>query len=1014
MSQLKNDWVKTELTTAQQQAVFIAKGVREPVLMLNGSLEIITANEKFLTVFGLKNKMISGVPVLSLNDHGWELSELDQLLNSLLLTKQQIQDAAVVFELPSYGKIKCLVNASLLEFDGESVVMLNFKPELETAESLLDDDVYKNSVREVLMNAPALMCSLKGPDHVFEYANEGYYSLIGKRGIIGKSVREVLPEVEGQGFFETLDEVYRTGEPYIGRDVPITLHPEGKEAKEVCLDFIYQPIRNADGVINGIFVMAVDVTEKVAARKKIEESENELRNIMDTAPVIIWISDEKNQNVYLNRKWYEYTGQTREASKDQGWIEALHPEDRKAARKLFYQAMQENKSHEVFFRLGTSEGNYRWMINQGSPRLDKEGNFCGMVGAVVDVHEEVMNGQLVREKEHRTRTIVEEATVATAVYIGREMTIEFANDSMIGLWGKDRSVVGKTLREALPELEGQPFFQLLDEVYTTGNTYHGKEDKVDLMIDGKMQTGYFNFSYKPLQDKNGEIYGILNMAMDVTDQRQARMEIEESERRYQEIIHSSPALIATFEGEDMEIKIANDSILEAWGKGKEVMGKPLFSVMPELEEQGFKEMLRGVYETGKPYRAYEMPVTLIRNGQEEEMFFNFVYYPQRDLDGKITGIVDIATEVTPQAILNKKIKESESHFRQMADLMPEKVINTDKKGTVIYFNQHWLNYTGLSSDELKKKDWTQLIHPEDKAGYQQSWEQSLNSGENLDMEIRILNKEGDYKWHLSRAEAVKDRKGKIKLWIATNTDIQRLKEEEKRKEDFLKMVSHELKTPVTSIKGYVQLLLSLSKSAQEKKVSSLPVQPSLERIDHQITRLTRLISEILDLSRIEENKLKLRKEIFSMNELVNQTVQDINYTKTQHQIEVVHDCECMVDGDMDRIGQVLINLITNAIKYSPENLKVKVTVHQKTEGKVTVTVRDFGIGIDKENHNHIFKRFYRITEEKEDTYSGFGIGLFLANEIIQRHQGYIEVNSKKGEGSEFSFTLSEVPGNDNA
>ncbi len=1014
MGQLNNEGTHSELTTGERHAISIARGVREPILMLNESLEVITGNESFLSVFGLKNTIISGIPVFSLNNHAWEVAELKQLLNSLLHHQQQVLDAEVVFELPSYEKLECLVNASLLKFDQESVVMLTFKPELHKAESLLGEGVYKNSVREVLMNAPAMMCILNGPEHLFEYANEGYYSLIGKRGILGKTVREALPEVDGQGFFEILDEVYRTGEPYIGRDISITLHPEGKEAKEACLDFVYQPIHNEDDIITGIFVMAIDVTEKVVARKKIEESENELRNIMDTVPVIIWISDEKNQNVYLNRQWYYFTGQTREDSKDRGWIEALHPEDRSKTREHFDQAMQENGSYEIFFRLRTSEGSYRWMINQASPRQDKDGNFCGMVGAVVDVHEEVMNGQLVREKEHRTRTIVEEATVATAVYIGPEMTIEFANDSMIGLWGKDRSVIGKTLREALPELEGQPFFNLLDEVFTTGKTYHGKEDKVDLMVDGKMKTGYFNFSYKPLQDKNGEIYGILNMAMDITDQRQARMKIEESERRYQEIIHSSPALIATFEGEDMEIKIANDSILEAWGKGREVIGKPLFSVMPELEEQGFREMLRGVYETGKPYRAYEMPVTLIRNGQEEEMFFNFVYYPQRDLNGKITGIVDIATEVTPQAILNKKIKESESHFRQMADLMPEKVINTDRKGTVIYFNQHWLNYTGLSSDELKKKDWTKLIHPEDKAGYTETWEQSLSSGENLDMEIRILNKEGDYKWHLSRAEAVKDKKGRIKLWIATNTDIQRLKEEEKRKEDFLKMVSHELKTPVTSIKGYVQLLLSLLKSAQEKKVSSLPVQPSLERIDHQITRLTRLISEILDLSRIEENKLELKKETFSMNELVNQTVQDINYTKTQHKIEVVHNYECLVNGDKDRIGQVLINLITNAIKYSPENLDVKVIIHQKIRDKVTVSVKDFGIGIDKENHGHIFKRFYRITEEKEDTYSGFGIGLFLANEIIQRHQGFIEVQSKKGEGSEFSFTLSEVPGKFNA
>lgn len=1008
MGHLYEEAKRSKITAEERQAMALAGGIREPVLVLNTELNTLAANDTFYSVFELKENQALNRPVFSLNNHAWNLPELRQLLQIDLPRTRQVHDVDVAFDLKYKGRVNCQVNATILEFGESSLLLLTFKPEVPVQKTLSRELDYLKSVRKVLLNAPAMMCSLSGPDHVFEFANEKYYDLIGEREIIGKPVRQVLPEVESQGFFEILDEVYSSGKAHIGYEVPIMLEPESNGAKTSYVDFVYQPLRDDKNNVNGIFVQAVDVTEKVIARKQIEESENELRSIMDTAPVIIWISDENRQNIYLNQQWNEYTGQAREDSRGQGWLKALHPEDRKEAKERFEQAMHDKDSYEVFFRVRTVEGSYRWMINQGSPKLDSEGNFCGMVGAVVDVHEEVMKGQLIREKEHRTRTIVKEATVATAVYTGLDMTIELANDAMISLWGKDHSVIGTTLKEALPELEGQPFFQLLRDVFTTGKTYHGKEEKVDLMIDGKMKTGYFNFSYKPLRDENGEIYGILNMAMDVTDQRLARKKVEESERRYQEIIHSSPALIATFEGEDMEIKIANDSTLEAWGKGRDVIGKPFFSVMPELVEQGFKDMLQGVYKTGKPYRAYEMPVTLVRNGQEKELFFNFVYYPQRDLNGNITGIVDIATEVTPQAILNKRIKESESHFRQMADLMPEKVINTDRKGNVIYFNQHWLNYTGLTSEELKKQGWTTRIHSEDKAAYREQWEQSLKTGENLDMEIKLLSKEGEYRWHLSRAEAVRDDAGTIKIWIATNTDIQRLKEEEKRKEDFLKMVSHELKTPVTSIKGYVQLLLSLLKTKQERTLSSLPVQPSLERIDQQITRLTRLISEILDLSRIEENKLELKKEIFNINELVTQTVQDINYTNTPHKIEVLHEHEGYVNGDKDRIGQVLINLITNAIKYSPENREVHVIIHQKEKNRVTVSVRDRGIGIDEENHERIFQRFYRITEEKEDTYSGFGIGLFLANEIIQRHEGYMNVKSKKGEGSEFSFTLSET------
>ncbi|SDL71735.1 PAS domain S-box-containing protein [Salinimicrobium catena] len=993
-----------ELSAGELQAAALANSVREPVLIVDQDQKIIAANQNFNSLFGFEKDEVLGLSVYSLNDHAWHLSVLKELLEEELPQKKQVQDLEVVYDLEYFGKLTCLVNATLLETGGEVFSMLTFKPQIAGHSSISQELEYLKTVRDVLMKAPAIICSLKGPTHIFEIANKKYCELIGQVDILGKPIKEVLPEIEGQGFIDILDEVFRTGEIYIGHEKPVSLESENGQVTSF-LDFVYQPLKNEKDEITGIFVHAVDVTEKVLARKKIEESESELRNIMDTAPVIIWISDENNQNVYLNRKWYEFTGQTKEESFGMGWVEAVHPEDKLEAESRFVQAIKERTSYENFYRLRTAVDEYRWMFNQGSPKWDREGNFCGMVGAVVDVHEEVTKGQLVRENEHRTRSIVEEATVATAIYTGLEMKIELANEAMINLWGKDRSVIGKTLRESLPELEGQPFFQLLHDVYTSGKTYYGKEDRVDLMIDGEMQTGYFNFTYKPLRNEQGEIYGILNMAMDVTEQRLARKKIEESERRYQEIIHSSPALIATFEGPDNIIKIANDAILEAWGKGKDVIGKPFFAVLPELVEQGFEDIIAHVYESGEPFSVHEMPVDLVRYGKKETLYYNFVYYPQRDINGKITGIVDIATEVTPQAILNQKIKESESHFRQMADLMPEKVINTDVEGRVLFFNQHWLGYTGLSSEELTEKGWTSTIHPEDIAAYQEQWERALKSGENLDMEIRLKDKEGEYKWHLSRAEAIKDKTGAIKMWISTNTDIHRLKEEEKRKEDFLKVVSHELKTPVTSIKGYIQLLLAMLKSAQDKKVSALPLQPSLERIDHQVGRLTRLISEMLDISRIEENKLEMQKEIFSINELVTETVQDIKYTNTQHKIEVTHYSHCLVNADKDRIGQVLINLVTNAIKYSPESQDVEITIQEKPAGKVRVSIIDHGIGIDKENHVKIFKRFFRISEEDEDTYSGFGIGLYLTNEIIERHGGVVEVISEKGKGSEFSFIL---------
>jgi signal transduction histidine kinase len=230
-----------------------------------------------------------------------------------------------------------------------------------------------------------------------------------------------------------------------------------------------------------------------------------------------------------------------------------------------------------------------------------------------------------------------------------------------------------------------------------------------------------------------------------------------------------------------------------------------------------------------------------------------------------------------------------------------------------------------------------------------------------------------------------------------------IKEEEKRKEDFLKMVSHELKTPVTSIKGYVQLLLMMLKE-QEVTPSSFLETPLL-RIDSQIKRLSRLISEMLDLSRIEAGKLELQKEVFSLYELLAESVENIRFTNTNHIIKISQDFTGMVYGDKDRIEQVIINLINNAIKYSPDNTAVEVQLYLANENQVAISIKDYGIGIDEEHQQNIFNRFYRAAGQSEENYAGFGIGLFIAKEIIERHNGSITVESEKGNGSIFTFTL---------
>jgi PAS domain S-box-containing protein len=263
----------------------------------------------------------------------------------------------------------------------------------------------KQNFYQLLMDAPAVIAVLSGPDHTYELANTMYMQTIGPaRQIIGKPIKEALPELESQGVYQWLDNVYATGKPFIANELEVRLDRSQTGVLEsVYFNFIYQPIRDHAGKIAQILVHAIDVSQSVRERKRAEKSEEQFRSFVQNAPIPI------------------------------------------------------------------------------------------------------------------------------GIYIGREMRIQNVNEAILKTWEKDESVIGKTFREALPELEGQPFFELLDKVYTTGESYEAVDEKVLLMRNGQLSTTYYSFTYKALRDENGRIYGVINTALEVTEQVKAKQKLTEAE-----------------------------------------------------------------------------------------------------------------------------------------------------------------------------------------------------------------------------------------------------------------------------------------------------------------------------------------------------------------------------------------------------------------------------------------------------------------------------------------------------
>lgn len=642
---------------------------------------------------------------------------------------------------------------------------------------------------------------------------------------------------------------------------------------------------------------------------------------------------------------------------------------------------------------------------------------------------------------------------ATAIYTTPDIIIQSANDAMISFWGKDKSVIGKSLEEAVPELKGQPFIAILKQVWHNGTTYQANDTAAQLLIDGVLEQHYFDFTYRAIKNEEGKVYCILHTATNVTERnlsrklveqaiiqeealareqqvneelatsneelaaineelhhtqevlRRLNVELEErvkirtqalqkSEARARYLLSDAPVAIGVFAGKDYVIESANNKLLETWGKTAAIIGLPLQEALPELVGQSFFDTLDEVYETGKAYYGNEVKAVLEQNGVMEEVYSNFVYHPLKDEYGHTTAIMIVTHVVTEEIKARKLIEETEVRFRFLLNAMPQQVWTAKPDGRLDYVNQIVSRNFGMRGEDISGLGWYKFVHPDDLPGCLKVWQSALESGNEYMVEFRLRFADGIYRWHLARAlPLIED--GEIKLWLGTNTNIDIQKTNEHKKDEFLSIASHELKTPLTGIKAFNQLMLR-TKSLDQQQVF-------LKKSAENIFRLERLISDLLDVTKINAGKMNYTMEPFNFGKMVLNSIENVQHTKPSHQIIVGNTADIIYTGDHFRLEQVMQNFLLNAIKYSPGGEKVIVNSSVE-KGNIIVSVQDFGIGIAAESMPLLFDRYYRVDNAKMQ-FEGLGLGLFISSEILKRHYGSFWIESEEGKGSTFYFRL---------
>lgn len=481
-----------------------------------------------------------------------------------------------------------------------------------------------------------------------------------------------------------------------------------------------------------------------------------------------------------------------------------------------------------------------------------------------------------------------------------------------------------------------------------------------------------------------------------------------SSKEFHTFFEKSPrSLVLKADAPGFTILAVSDTYLHLVHKRRsEILGKGLFEAFPgsegdPSEKNSVISSFMRVMETAKPDELPIFKYEIVMNdmGGKETHYWTNVNEPILDNEGKVAYIINTTTNITDRIRMEQAVEESESRFRLMAEGTKIYIGMSDESGNATYFNQSWSILTGRSVEDLTAFGWLDLLHPEDKDRYLKLYMDAFKARSSFHGDFRILNKDGGYRWLLADGSARWNTDCSFAGFVSIAVDITEQKLGEQRKNDFISMVSHELKTPLTSMKSYIQVLQVKARKGGDDLAAAM-----LDNASRQVVRMTTLINGFLNVSRLESGQIHINRKPFDMAELVKEAENETLIQIASHRVIFAPVENAMVVADRDKIAQVLTNLINNAVKYSPLNSTVYVACVNR-KGMAHISVQDEGMGISQQDLPKVFVRYYRVNNDSNQTISGFGIGLYLCAEIIKRHEGNIWAESELQKGSTFHFTL---------
>ena len=613
------------------------------------------------------------------------------------------------------------------------------------------------------------------------------------------------------------------------------------------------------------------------------------------------------------------------------------------------------------------------------------------------------------------------------------------NDAYRGVLGtKHPQALGRPGAEVWSEIWPE-ILPLFESIRAGGRPTYAENARFSMARAGEASDeAWFTFSLSAIREETGAIVAFLNIVAETTLQRKAEREAQEAkaaaeraEYRLREVFAQAPAFLAVLRGPTHVFEFVNAAYLRLIGN-RTVVGKTVEDGLPEVRAQGFIDLLDQVFVSGKPFVGREIALTLVRTpgSPPEEAFVDFVYQPIVEPNGETSGIVVHGSDVTEAVLARREIErllreserargdaeQSEARYRFLANAIPVQVWSATPDGALDYVSERTAAYFGRSQADVIGDQWLTVLHPDDLEPTRQRWMQSLEMGEPYEHEFRLLSAaHGTYRWHLARATAQRDQ-GRIIRWFGTNTDIEESKQAEaelkrltleateanRAKSDFLAAMSHELRTPLNAIGGYAQLIEMGVRGpvTEAQRTDLLKIQRSKDHLDA-------LVSDVLNFAKAGAGRLEFRTREVDVSKTVEAVLEMVTPQAASKQLRLVPPVPgsvLKVLADGDKVRQVLLNLLANALKFTPENGIISVNIAEgETDASISVT--DTGIGVPPDQLERIFEPFVQAKRALQATDQGVGLGLAISRQLARAMNGDLTVKSIVGEGSTFTLRL---------